>query len=131
MKRDQVTQSPKVRTPHGTRVARRVVCTECGNSDVLHFVPRQKERVLCRPCAAKHLGVADPDSGIFPEHDVTCASCGKHETSRHERLEGHLCGDCRAGIVTQQGTRALTGEVVGKGKVVRVRRAVRGDPRSR
>ena len=57
---------PKVRTAHGTRVARAITCVRCGARDTLHFIPRHEERALCRKCAAEELEVADADAGIYP-----------------------------------------------------------------
>jgi len=48
------------RNEHDTRVATLIDCTECGAQDRLPFVPRSKEQVLCRNCAAKILNVYLP-----------------------------------------------------------------------
>ncbi len=59
-------EHPKVRTEHGTRVARSITCVRCGADDTLHFIPRHEARALCRKCAAATLDVADTDAGILP-----------------------------------------------------------------
>jgi hypothetical protein len=48
----------KVRTPHGTRVARRITCTVCGAGDTIDFAPRDPSEVLCRKCAFAKRGRA-------------------------------------------------------------------------
>ena len=45
------------RNEHDTRVATVITCTECGKVDRLPFVPRRREKVLCRDCAAKILDI--------------------------------------------------------------------------
>ena len=59
-------EHPKVRTTHGTRVARAITCVRCGEKDTLHFIPRHDTTALCRKCAAETLEVADRDASIFP-----------------------------------------------------------------
>jgi hypothetical protein len=120
MRQDGFTRVPKVRNAHGTRVARRIVCTACGEEDTLHFVPRTAD-VLCRRCAAQQLGVADPDAGIFPERERRCVGCGTVERTRFTGGEEYRCRDCEAGIVRPTTDRARTAERVGDGKVLRVR----------
>ena len=46
----------KVRSEHGTRVARSIQCSACGERDTIHFAPKDPSRVLCRRCAADKLG---------------------------------------------------------------------------
>lgn len=62
-------EHPKVRTHHGTRVARTVRCVRCGAEDTLHFIPRHEARALCRKCAAETMAVPDRDAGIFPPEE--------------------------------------------------------------
>ncbi|MEM7676356.1 MAG: hypothetical protein AAF449_10175, partial [Myxococcota bacterium] len=59
-------QHPKVRTEHGTRVARAITCIRCNSKDILHFIPRHGANALCRKCAAETLEIADVDAGILP-----------------------------------------------------------------
>lgn len=112
----------KVRTAHGTRVARAIVCTACGKKDTVHFAPRDMERVLCRRCAAEVLGVGDRDAGIRPEKAMTCTECSRIEMAYWRGDDPFLCKDCRQGIYSNQQTRSKKAERVGGGKVVRVRR---------
>jgi hypothetical protein len=65
----------KVRTPHGTRVARRITCTVCGAGDTIDFAPRDPSEVLCRKCAFAKRGVIDPD-------DAACAAMRQHFDDR-------------------------------------------------
>lgn len=113
----------KVRSPHGTRVARAIVCSRCGADDRVHFAPRDASRALCRKCAAEVLGVEDPDAGIRKERVLTCTECGKEERTSYDKEAPFVCRDCAQGIWTQQGDRSKTAERLGKrGRVLRVRR---------
>ncbi len=119
---DAPAEVPKVRTPHGTRVARAIVCTSCGKKDTVQFAPRDLERVLCRRCAADVLGVVDRDAGIRPEKAMTCSDCGRVEMANWRGDDPFLCKDCRQGIYSNQQTRTKKAERVGGGKVLRVLR---------
>jgi NMD protein affecting ribosome stability and mRNA decay len=120
------TKVPKVRNAHGTRVSKRIVCSACGASDTLHFVPRREDS-LCRPCAAKQLGIADPDSGIFPERNVRCATCGRPGRTNASPLSDHHCEACRAATAPSADARAPTAERIDGGKVLRVRRPAKSE----
>ena len=54
------------RNEHDTRVATAITCTECGADDRLPFVPRRKEKVLCRNCAASILDIHLPGAEAPP-----------------------------------------------------------------
>ncbi|MEQ9499095.1 MAG: hypothetical protein RIT81_19595 [Deltaproteobacteria bacterium] len=112
----------KVRTPHGTRVARAIVCSACGAKDTVHFTPREVERALCRRCAAELLGVVDRDANIRPEKAMTCTDCGRVEMAFWRGDDPFLCRDCRQGIYSNQQTRTKKADRVAGGKVLRVRR---------
>ncbi len=113
----------KVRTPHGTRVARAVVCSYCGKEDTVPFAPRKSTQTLCRQCAADLLGVPDEESGIRLERDLTCTECGKEERTSYTGEDPFQCKDCMLGIWTKQQDRTKTAERLGKkGRVLRVRR---------
>ncbi len=110
----------KVRSAHGTRVARSIVCTSCGAKDTIHFAPRDPDRALCRSCAAKILGAVDADANIRAERHLECIKCGRGFNTSWEEPETFECTDCRAGIETVQKNRANKAQRV-SGKVLRVR----------
>lgn len=113
----------KVRSPHGTRVARAIVCSRCGAKDTVHFAPRDTARAMCRRCAADVLGVEDADAGIRKERVLTCTECGKEERTSYAKEAPFVCRDCAQGIWTRQGDRSKSAEKLGtKGRVLRVRR---------
>jgi CxxC-x17-CxxC domain-containing protein len=113
----------KVRSEHGTRVARRVVCSECGKHDVIDFAPRDLKMALCRECAFEKLGISDPDNPAHQLFPVTCVTCGKKTKVPFLPQDPNdvECADCYRGIETQQGNKTKTASRVSK-KVVRVRR---------
>lgn len=113
----------KVRTAHGTRVARAIVCSACGKDDTVPFSPRKSTQVLCRRCAAEYLGVPDEESGIRIERVLTCTECGKEERTSYVGDDPFQCKDCLLGIWTKQQDRTKSAERLGtKGRVLRVRR---------
>lgn len=113
----------KVRSPHGTRVARSIVCAKCGKSDTVHFAPRDAARALCRRCAADLLGIEDEDAGIRKERVLTCTECGKEERTSYAKDAPFLCKDCARGIWSKQQDRTKSAERLdGKRRVLRVRR---------
>ena len=57
------------RNEHDTRVATTITCAECGKDDRLPFVPRRREKVLCRDCAAKILDIHLPGAEATPAVD--------------------------------------------------------------
>ncbi len=113
----------KVRSKHGTRVARAITCARCGERDTVAFAPRDPDRALCRRCAADQLGIEDVEAGIVVERDLTCTECGKEERTSYAKEEPFLCKDCARGIWTKQQDRSKSAERLGKrGRVLRVRR---------
>jgi CxxC-x17-CxxC domain-containing protein len=114
----------KVRTEHGTRVARAVVCSACGKRDTIHFAPKDPAKVLCRRCAADLLGVGDPDTEVGSLHPFTCASCGRSGMTqkRIPVAQEFLCKDCLLGIESKQGTRTREATRLSS-RVLRVRRS--------
>lgn len=113
----------KVRSEHGTRVARSITCSACGAKDTIHFAPKDPKRALCRRCAADLLGAVDPDTNVSTPKPYTCAQCGRTGTTDRPIADPRefLCPDCFRGIETKQGNKAKTGTAVSKG-VLRVRR---------
>ncbi len=115
----------KVRTAHGTRVARRITCASCGKADTIDFAPKDPSRVLCRKCAFEAYGVLDPDDVSLRTHRVRCGVCRKMfdrvVDPKHTESGLATCSDCRAGIETAQGDKSKTATRVSP-KVVRVKR---------
>src|SRR5262245_17817481 len=104
----------KIRSEHGTRVARSIVCRNCGAKDRIDFAPREPDRALCRQCAAELLGVEDKEASIVAKRKLTCTECGKVEESSWEENETFKCKDCLAGIHTQQGDKGKRADRVKK-----------------
>lgn len=117
--------SRKVRSEHGTRVARSIVCSRCQAKDTIHFAPKDSKRALCRKCAADLLGVEDPDTHVGTAVAFTCAQCGRKGTTQNKaRAESgdYVCNDCLRGIESQQENKTKSAVRLSK-KVVRVRKS--------
>jgi CxxC-x17-CxxC domain-containing protein len=54
------------RNEHDTRVATVITCSECGKEDRIPFVPRRREKVMCRDCAATILDIHLPGAEAPP-----------------------------------------------------------------
>ena len=111
----------KIRSEHGTRVARQIVCRSCGATDTIHFAPKDPARALCRKCAAEFLGIEDEDASILATRKLTCIECGKVQDTKWDEPESFRCKDCLAGIYTKQGDKTKGAERVSK-KVIRKKR---------
>src|SRR5687767_10999569 len=105
----------KIRSEHGTRVARSIVCRNCGAKDRIDFAPKDPERALCRRCAAELIGVEDPEASIVAKRKLTCIECRKIEETTWDEEETFRCKDCLRGIHTQQGDKAKRADRVKKG----------------
>lgn len=117
----ETTQARKVRSPFGTRVARKITCSSCGAEDTIHFAPRTGQEPLCRRCAADQLGVVDYDAGIAPERQEKCERCELF-VKRPCDLEDPLdCPEHARAIALRQGQRARDAVRSSKG-VLRVKR---------
>jgi CxxC-x17-CxxC domain-containing protein len=112
----------KVRSAHGTRVARRVVCASCGKTDIIDFAPRDVSTALCRDCAFQQLRFRDPDNPAHFAHTITCATCGRIAKVPFEPKDPSAveCPDCYRGIESKQENRSRRAQRLSK-KVVRVR----------
>ncbi|HIE72525.1 MAG TPA: hypothetical protein EYP98_21505 [Planctomycetes bacterium] len=91
------------RNEHDTRVATVITCTECGVDDRLPFVPRRKEKVLCRNCAATlldiHLPGADVQEPLAKPPEDIFEKLGI-ERNHKERVDGlKISRDKKAGSV--------------------------------
>src|SRR5689334_11496533 len=87
----------KVRSPHGTRVAMRIVCSGCGNADTIDFAPRDPKVVLCRRCAFERYGALDPDDSATRTKREKCSECGNGFDLVHSLKQAppYVCGDCK------------------------------------
>jgi len=116
----------KVRTVHGTRVARRIKCSACGKSDTIDFAPKDPTKVLCRKCAFETYGVLDPDDVALRTQSVKCSVCRKNfdlttDPERGPDAGMPVCRDCRNGVETKQGNKSQAATRV-SANVVRVQR---------
>ncbi|MCK6546123.1 hypothetical protein L6R52_09660, partial [Myxococcota bacterium] len=113
----------KVRSEHGTRVARSITCSSCGQRDTIHFAPKDPKRALCRRCAADQLGALDPDTNVLSERPFVCAECGRQGVTTKVLAPGadFVCNDCLRGIASKQEDKTKTATRLSK-KVLRVRR---------
>lgn len=113
-----------VRTVHGTRVARSIVCSSCGTRDTIHFAPKDPAKVLCRRCAADLLGVQDPYRSVGSSLAFVCPACGRPASTSARPKEGEvlLCKDCSSGIESKQENKAKQATRL-SGRVLRVRRS--------
>jgi ribosomal protein L34E len=111
----------KIRSEHGTRVARSIVCRSCGAKDRIDFAPKEAARALCRKCAAELLGIEDAEASIFKTRKLTCTECGTVAETSWEDATTFRCKDCLAGIHTKQGDKSKRAAKVKKG-VLRKRR---------
>src|SRR5688572_3549579 len=105
----------KIRSEHGTRVARSIVCRSCGAKDTIHFAPKEPARALCRKCAAEFLGIEDEEASIVADRKLTCVECGKSEQTKWESPDTFKCQDCLIGIHTKQGSKSKSADRVKKG----------------
>jgi hypothetical protein len=105
----------KIRSEHGTRVARSIVCRNCGAKDTIHFAPKEPARALCRQCAAELLGIDDPESNIFAKRKLTCIECQRIVETTWDEAETFRCKDCYLGIYTKQGDKTKGADRVKKG----------------
>lgn len=113
----------KVRNEHGTRIARRIVCIECGADDTVHFIPRDPATVRCRKCAYEQLSVHDPDDSALHQHGYNCTRCRRPFSLDKPAKDPAtvLCSDCFHGIESKQQNRTQKGKRV-SADIVRVNR---------
>jgi CxxC-x17-CxxC domain-containing protein len=113
----------KVRTQHGTRVARRIKCSSCGGEDTVDFAPRDPKTILCRRCAFEQRGIVDPDDKALREKRQACGRCGRwfdlpYDPTGESRP---ICADCKAGIETKQQDRSKDATRVSR-RIVKAKR---------
>ncbi len=94
------------RNEFGTRIAKRITCSRCGNDDHVPHAPRDASKAMCRACAALMLrayevGVKAPVD-TRPE---TCNLCGvPFRMPMAVPDDGDpLCPNCLRGFTTWQG----------------------------
>lgn len=90
----------------GTRVARRITCSRCGNVDHVPHAPRDISRALCRACAAEVLKTYEVGTRAPVEtQPAVCSLCKKPFIlpARVELTDEILCPDCLRGFATWAG----------------------------
>jgi CxxC-x17-CxxC domain-containing protein len=95
------------RNEFGTRIARRIECTRCGTEDHVPFVPRDRERALCRGCAAEVLRMYEVGVKVRVDtRSVCCNLCGTpFDLPTTAPDDGDpLCKSCLLGFTTWQGS---------------------------
>lgn len=90
----------------GTRVARRITCSQCGNVDHVPHAPRNLERALCRACAAEVLKTYEMGTRApVATRPAVCSLCKKPFALpvKVELTDEILCPDCLRGFATWTG----------------------------
>ena len=73
---------------HGTRVVRKVKCSECGCLDFISFVPGQGKRAYCKPCAEKLCNALEVgQAGKVRMVKKKCPSCKQPFEIEAEKLD--------------------------------------------
>jgi len=113
----------KIRSPHGTRVSRRITCAACGAEDRVDFAPRDPAFILCRKCAFERLGVRDGDESALRSVEYRCAECAIvfRLDKDLEDPSAALCENCLRGIAIPRSHRLRTARRTSK-RVVRIDR---------
>lgn len=94
------------RNEFGTRVARRITCSRCGNVDHVPHAPRDAERALCRACAVEVLNTYEVGTRAKVEtRPAVCSICKKPFALpvKVELTDEILCPDCLRGFATWTG----------------------------
>jgi hypothetical protein len=95
------------RNEHGTRVARRVVCSRCGTEDHVPYAPRDGGRAMCRACAALVLRAYEVGTKVPTEtRPETCNLCGTPFRIPLAVIDDGdpLCPNCLRGFTTWSGS---------------------------
>lgn len=107
VKRDGVKRVGGVRNEFGTRIARRIDCSRCGRSDHVQYAPKNREKALCRECAAEVLRLYE--HGVKARADVRVVPCNLCGTPFDlpvtvEDDGDLLCRSCLRGFTSWQGS---------------------------
>lgn len=90
----------------GTRVARRITCSRCGEVDHVPHAPRDLSRALCRSCAREVLKTYEAGTRVpVPMQPAVCSLCKKPFAlpAKVELTDEILCPDCLRGFATWTG----------------------------
>lgn len=93
---------------HGTKVAFRITCAECGEDDELDYVPKgvPLNEILCETCMLEREGsasrwaivqeVKNREQQKRPKHPVDCVTCGATEMLPFKPQAGreYYCYNC-------------------------------------
>jgi hypothetical protein len=112
----------EVRSPHGTRVMKSIVCTKCKKTDYISFVPKDGAPLLCTSCAEKELNVVGEVKHFSQDKYARCERCGKDYPAGPKRPPRAVHIDKDAELLIPKDTRPLCADC--KVEVAAERRAV-------
>ncbi len=95
-----------IRNSHGTRIAKRVICQNCGKQDHITCRPSKISGSFCRKCAVKIINAVEVGSRIDKKmKSYVCKQCCvefKLPANIVPR-KGHICSNCLKGFETWNG----------------------------
>lgn len=94
------------RNEFGTRIAKRITCSRCGNDDHVPHAPRDASKAMCRACAALVLRAYEMGTQApVATRPETCNLCGTpFRIPLTVKDDGDpLCPNCLRGFTTWQG----------------------------
>jgi hypothetical protein len=95
------------RNEFGTRVAKRITCSRCGNVDHVPYAPKDSTKALCRACAVEVLKTYEAGTKVrMPTKPAVCNLCGTPFALpiTAEDDGDPLCPNCLRGFTTWQGS---------------------------
>jgi hypothetical protein len=101
------------RNEFGTRVARRITCSRCGNVDHVPHAPKDLSRALCRSCAGEVLKTYEVGTRVRETRPCVCTLCQRTfqlPISVELKDDVALCPDCLRGFATWTGGLGSTPE---------------------
>lgn len=95
------------RNEFGTRIAKRITCSRCGNDDHVPHAPKDLSKAMCRACAALVLRAYEMGTRApIDTRPETCNLCGSpFRIPIAVKDDGDpLCPSCLRGFTTWQGS---------------------------
>jgi hypothetical protein len=95
------------RNEFGTRIAKRITCSRCGNDDHVPHAPKDASKAMCRACAALVLRAYEIGTRApVDTRPETCNLCGApFRIPLSVKDDGDpLCPSCLRGFTTWQGS---------------------------